>query len=230
MSEEHAAEPGIHQRREKAVERLMESFANDVLEMDEFERRLDLANRSQTSAELDSLLADLPTTSNVPMRREDASVAPRHYDVVPAEQVQERSLVVACMGGAERTGRWVPARRTNVITVMGGATLDFREAMLGPGVTEVWTFSMMGGVDIVVPPDMAVEVDGFALMGGFSFDSNEPVMRSPDQPLLRIRGMAVMGGVEVGVRDVGETAREARRRRRLEKKLRRRLKSGRKDA
>jgi uncharacterized protein DUF1707/cell wall-active antibiotic response 4TMS protein YvqF len=227
MSEGKAPEPGIQVRRQKAVDRLMESFANDVMEVEEFERRVDLAHRAGTTAALDALLADLPSNSGVPMRQEDASLAPRQLEMVPVDQVRERSVVVACLGGTERKGRWVPARRSNVVTIMGGASLDFREALMGPGVTEMWIFTMMGGVEIIVPPGMPVEVDGVALMGGFDFDSNEPTARSPDQPLLRIRGMAVMGGVEVAVRDVGETSRDARRRRKLEKKLRRRLKSGR---
>lgn len=230
MTEGHSLEPGIKRSREQAVERLMEHFANDVLEVDEFERRVDVAHRSATSAELDELLSDLPTlTANVPVRQTDSSLVPRPITMVPAHDVRERSLVMACLGATERKGRWIPARRSNVFTVMGGATLDFREAMMGPGVTEVWIFALMGGVEIIVPPGMPVEVDGLALMGGFNFDSNEPEVRDPDQPLLRIRGMAVMGGVDVVVRDIGETSRDARRRRRFEKKLRRRLKSGRED-
>jgi DUF1707 SHOCT-like domain/Cell wall-active antibiotics response LiaF, C-terminal len=227
MSDGRVPEAGIQRRREQAVERLMENFANDVLDVDEFERRVDLAHRSETGSELDALLADLAVA--VPMRQADASLAPRPLETVPAEHVRERSFLLACLGGYERKGRWIPARRNNVLTFMGGASLDFREAMLGPGVTEIWIFTMMGGAEIIVPPGMAVEVDGFALMGGFDFDSNEPVLRSPDKPLLRIRGMAVMGGVEVAVREVGETSREARRRRKLEKKRRRQLKSGRGD-
>ncbi len=230
MTEQRSLEPGIQQSREKAVERLMENFANDVLDIEEFERRVDLAHRSATSAELDKLLSDLPSaTANVPMRQTDASLEPRPVAMVPAHDVRDRSLVMACMGGTERKGRWIPARRSNVFTVMGGASLDFREAMMGPGVTEVWVFALMGAVEIIVPPGMPVEVDGFALMGGFNFDSNEPDVRNPDQPLLRVRGMAVMGGVDVVVREIGETSRDARRRRRLEKKLRRRLGPGGKD-
>jgi len=230
MTDGQFPEPGVQGRREQVVERLMENFANDVIDLDEFERRIDIAQRSATAAQLEELVVDLPSGSSVQMRQADASLEPRQMVTVPAHQVQERGFVMACMGGTDRKGRWVPARRTNVVTFMGGVALDFREAMLGPGVTEVWTFSMWGGVDIVVPPGMAVEVDGFALMGGFDFDSNEPGTRHADQPILRIRGMAVMGGVSVTVREVGETTGDARRRRKLERKLqkqqRRRLKSG----
>ena len=227
MTEREGPEPGIEARREAAVERLMEHFANDDLEVEEFERRLDVANRCDTAAELDRLLADLPEARTPAVRQADASVDIRPTEMVRGDRVRDRSLIMSVMGGTDRKGRWIPARRSNVIALMGGVALDFREAMMAPGVTEVWIFTMWGGVEIIVPPGLPVEVDGLAILGGFDFDSNEPVDRTPDEPLLRIRGMAVMGGVEVTVRRVGESARDARRRRKLERKERRkRLRSG----
>ena len=47
---------GIESERERAVERLMEGFANDQLDMKEFERRVDAVNRSATKAELDAFV------------------------------------------------------------------------------------------------------------------------------------------------------------------------------
>ncbi len=78
----------------------------------------------------------------------------------------------------------------------------------------------MGGVQIIVPPTLQVEASGFAIMGGF-----EPVDRVPDNPdpatpVLRIRGFAMMGGVVIEMRLPGESEREARKRRKLERKRR----------
>ena len=101
---------------------------------------------------------------------------------------------------------------------MGGFSLDFREAMLGPGVTDVNVFVLMGGGEIIVPPEMEVEVSGFAFMGGFDHETDEPLRPNPDRPILRIKGFAMMSGVGVEVRLPGETAREAKKRRRLERK------------
>jgi hypothetical protein len=141
--------------------------------------------------------------------------------------VKEKQFVVAILGGATRKGRWTPARTNYALAVMGGAELDFREAVLAPGVTDVQVFAMWGGIDIIVPPGMRVESHGLALMGGF--DHVEDVREGPDDPdapLLRITGVALMGGVEVTFRHPGESSREARRRVRAERK-RRRLERGR---
>ncbi len=202
---------GLKAARQRAVDTLMEHFANDILDMTEFERRLDVANRAANEAELPATDLPVPAPSVVPAR----GGAPV---VVSADRVKERAYMVSLMGGNSRTGRWVPARSNFAIGVMGGFSLDFREAMLGPGVTDVNVFVLMGGAEIIVPPAMSVEVSGFAFMGGFDHDTDEPIRRDPDRPTLRIRGFAMMGGVGVEVRLPGETARQAKKRRRLEKK------------
>jgi hypothetical protein len=145
--------------------------------------------------------------------------------VTSAAHVRQHELVVAIMGGAMRKGRWSPARTNVALSVMGGTHLDFREAILGPGVTDVKVFAMMGGVEIVVPPGINVESHGIGIMGGFDHvtDYGENAV---DAPTLRITGLALMGGVEITVRNPGESARDARRRRRLERKERRRLGRG----
>jgi hypothetical protein len=112
------------------------------------------------------------------------------------------------------------------IAVMGGLELDFREALLPPGETEVWIFSLMGGAEIIVPPGLTVESDGVAILGSFEHVEDAEVQRDPTSPVLRVRGFSVMGGVEISVRYPGESPREAKRRRRDRRKERRRLKRG----
>ena len=110
---------------------------------------------------------------------------------------------------------------------MGGAELDFREAALAPGVTEVKVFSLLGGVEVIVPPGLNVECRGIALLGGFEHLADAEMHPDPHAPTLRITGLALMGGVHVSVRHSGETSSDARRRRKLERRdRRRRLRGG----
>lgn len=216
---------GVGERRKQVIDDLMEHFANDVLDLAEFERRLDVANSSRTLEELNGLLTDLATPTAL-MR--SAKLTPARGGssvVVSSDDVRAHSLMIAVCGGTSRKGRWVPARRNTAIGVMGGVQLDFREAMLGPGVTEVTVFACMGGVEIIVPPEMAVEVDGMAILGGFDNETDTVLNRDPDQPLLRVKGLVVLGGAEVAVRLPGESARDAKKRKRLERRELRELKS-----
>jgi hypothetical protein len=210
--------------RKSVIDALSDHFADDRLTVEEFERRLDLAHQAQSTAELDELLADLPTAPNSLARRA-ASLAARSggHEVADPDRVKDREIVVAVMGGNGRRGRWAPARHSVVMAVMGGAELDFRDAVMPPGVTEVQIYAFWGGVDILVPPDMHVESTGFAVLGGFDHAAEDAVEPSPGAPSLRITGIAVMGGVDISVRRPGETARDARRRRRLERREQRKL-------
>jgi hypothetical protein len=205
--------------RQKAIDALCEHFANDALSVDEFERRVDRAHKAESMDEIKKLLADLPS-GDLPVRQENVpgTAIERPQAAIPASRVKERGFMLAALGGVERKGRWIPARQNYSFSILGGMVLDFREALLPPGETEVWVFAAMGGVEIVVPPGLPVECDGFALLGGFDYGEEAMVVPDPDTPLLRIRGFCLMGGVEVTTRHPGETAREAKRRRKFEKK------------
>jgi hypothetical protein len=199
------------------VDALCEAFAADAVSMEEFERRVEVAHRAETEAELRELLADLSTSANLPATSNAA------HSMVPMERVKDYAVVAGVLGGGIRRGSWTAARTNWAVAVMGGCELDFREAALPPGVTEVKVFAMWGGVEIVVPPDIQVECSGLGIMGGFEHLETTPSSASPDAPIIHVTGVAIMGGVEVSVRHPGESGRDAKRRLRDERRTRKRL-------
>lgn len=209
----------LEQARQSVIVQLTEHFAADNLSVDVLEDRLDVAHRAATLEELRALVSDLPA-----IRPGQPVAGPRTY-VSPSTgtHVAERQFIVGIMGGAERKGVWTPARETIVVALMGGAELDFREARMPPGVTEVNIFAIMGGAEIIVPPGVQVDMSGFALMGGFSQTGYAPPPTDPDAPVLRIGGFAFMGGVEINVRYPGERPRDAKHREKLERAEQKRL-------
>ena len=213
-SQEGALSP---EERQATVDRLCAHFARDAMNTTELERRLDIAYAARTRAELVALERDLPA---VPAPSPVASVP-----VDPAGRVQENDLIVSIWGATERKGSWVPPRHLTAITVMGGTDLDFRQAAFATETVSVRLLALMGGVDIVVPPGVRVEWGGIALMGGVAMP--EPVTPpAPDAPVIRLSGLVCMGGVDVVERHPGESARDARKRIRRDRKARRRLASG----
>jgi hypothetical protein len=215
MSSETEGGQGLNQTRQVTIDALCEHFANDAMEMDEFERRVDVAHRATTTDELKELLRDLPG-GKVPAVKGGATapVTGSHWSLAHPDQVKDQEFVVAILGGSSRKGRWSPARKNYAMAVFGGTELDFREAVLAPGVTEVRVFALWGGVEIVVPPELNVESHGLALLGGFEHAGSDTGDADPGAPTLRITGVALMGGVEVSVRLPGESSRDARRRHR----------------
>ncbi len=201
--------------RAKAIDRLTDHFERDDLDVAEYETRLGRAHRAETVEEVDRLFADLPATEPTAAAVEaQVALTPRApAALAPARQT---GVAVAVMSGARRHGDWTPPRRLWAVAFMGGVELDFREARLPPGVTDVDVVAVMGGVEIIVPPQLAVDVRGFGFMGGFEEVERAPAIADPDVPVLRVRGFALMGGVEVHTRLPGESAHEARRRVRQE--------------
>lgn len=214
-------------QRERTVVALCDHFARDHLTLEEFERRLDVANRALTVPELDSLLSDLPATTTTSTTSAPAPTPGPAMGPAPTSHIRDQQTLVAVMGGVERRGRWQPARNTLAVCVMGGAMLDFREVQLPPGETEVTVVCIMGGAEIIVPPGMNVDTGGLAFMGGFAHRHDLPPSSDPNAPLLRITGFALMGGVDLQVRNPGESAGDANRRRKDERRRLREERRGR---
>ena len=208
----------LRDRREQVIEWLSDQFARDALELDEYERRIDLAHQATSVAALDELVKDLdmPPSATEAVAPGEA-LAPRPVEQSPMPRTR-RKRVIAIMGGVERKGRWVVPEHVRVIAVMGGISLDFREALLAPGVTHVHVVALMGGVEIMVPPHVAVECEGLAIMGGFEEVHRAPAVPDPDRPTLMITGFAVMGGVEIKTRLPGESSWQAWKRERRERR------------
>lgn len=205
MSDPPTSAVALRLRRDRCIEKLCEHFAQDHLQAEELEQLIDQAHRATSLAELDALLADLPGLA-ASSAVAPTSPSPSSSFFAPTGRDRDVDTIAAIMGGAERKGSWRPARQTSVLAVMGGVCLDFREATLQPGLTELTVLAMMGGVEIVVPPGIHVESSGVGIMGGFEHSGSGRFPVDSSVPVLRVTGLAFMGGVEIRQRRPGELA------------------------
>ena len=190
-------------KRQWVMDALCEAYAQDQLGPEELERRLDQANRVRSELELRALLADLvlaagtgPTLPAV----SGSQVGPRGVrksdavSRIDPGQVPNRQFSVGFWSGRVRRGSWIPARRITALALQRGVELDFREAVFGPGQIDLHAIAVMGGIQIIVPPNLHVETSGFAILGGLEDRSEYRSSQHPNEPMLKIRGFAVMGG------------------------------------
>lgn len=177
------------ERRETVVQTLSNHFAAGRIELEDLELRLDIAMRAQTLQDLDRALDGL-----------DVAAAPAHGTALAEPPViagdRASRWSVAVMSGVKKTGRWYLAPVHRAVAFMGGGTLDLREAQFTAEVTEIRVRAVMGGFEVIVPPDLPVQVRGFGVMGAV-VDKTSPA----EQPRVIIRAFALMGGVEVKVRE-----------------------------
>jgi len=181
--------------REQVIQSLGEHFAQDRLTLDEYERRVQEAWRVPSTEELMSLTRDLalpvPASANPKPALAD--------DPAGLEHAPKTRRFLAFLSGVGRMGRWEVPAKVRAVAVMGGIDLDLRQAVLTAPVTEITITAIMGGVSVKVPAGVRLESEGSAILGGFADQVIEPQSQDPNAPIVRVRGIAILGGVETRV-------------------------------
>lgn len=194
-----SGEPIDEVQREGAIDALRRAAGDGIIDLEEFGERAGSVYAADHLDEIRAVLADLPSAdlpvlAQVPDPHDTTSALPPPPPRPPAPS-PDSQYVVAVMSGADRSGRWTVKAQVNVVAVMGGCKLDFRHAELSSPVTQINAVSLMGGIEIIVPEGVPVEVDGFVLMGGV--DNKTRTEAAPGRPILRVTAFGVMGGVSV---------------------------------
>jgi len=102
---------------------------------------------------------------------------------------------VAIMGGVNRKNTSQAFHGGEVTAVMGGAEIDLTQATPVPEGAVLELFAMWGGIEITVSGDWTVENRVTPLMGGS--EDTRKVLGTDGKKRLILKGLAVMGGVEV---------------------------------
>jgi DUF1707 SHOCT-like domain/Cell wall-active antibiotics response LiaF, C-terminal len=179
--------------REHVAEALREAAAEGRLNLEELNERLDQVFAARTYAELEPITADLPMTvlkRGVPQETRTGSFGINRYG---GEATDHTALAI--LGGFSRKGSWVVPPVMSAVAIMGGGELDLREARFAERVVTIHVTAIMGGIEITVPDDARVEVNGIGIMGGF--DHRAAGEGSADGPTIIIDGLAFWGGVEI---------------------------------
>lgn len=135
------------------------------------------------------LLLVLRSAARQPPR--DKAAAADGRDVDPA---QENTVNTTTVLGAYRRRMATQSFGGGDITViMAGCDLDLRQASID-GVAVLTVFALMGGINIKVPTDWTVELEGVPILGGFEDSTLRP--RDAGKRLV-VRGYAIMGGLDL---------------------------------
>jgi hypothetical protein len=180
--------------RDTAAAVVNNALAEGRLTAEEHSDRLDAIYSAKTHAELVPLLEDLPAAGSSAA----GTAAPATRPAGQLARSGRGSRIVAIFSGASRKGGWHAEPVIEVLAVFGGVDLDFRDAVLpGPEVVLRAT-AVLGGVDVVVPPEMRiVDGGGVAILGGRDIAGASAESAGPDAPVLRIEGTCVLGGIDV---------------------------------
>jgi len=109
----------------------------------------------------------------------------------PADHID----ATAILGSVKRVSGSQGFSGGDITAVLGACELDLRQSLLAEEGAEIDVFTLFGGVEVIVPDDWEIVLAGTAILGAFE-DSTRQIP-GPRLKRLVIRGLAVMGGVEV---------------------------------
>jgi hypothetical protein len=120
---------------------------------------------------------------------------------------------VAIMSGVERKDSW-EVINGSYLALMGGIELDLRQAQIPEETIHMSATAFMGGINIIVPPELAVDCEGTAMLGGVEFfkKSSGGIISNLHESQGDVKGIKVvriscfvaMGGVTVKSAALGE--------------------------
>jgi hypothetical protein len=167
--------------RDAATQRLQAAFAEHRLTDDEFDERVRHALVARTTTDLDSLTADLPVATPTLLIASGSGRKPGRF-------------AIALKSSISRAGRWTLPGRFLSVVYKGGGLLDLRAAQLTSEETTITALSYKSRTEILVPPGVRVELGG---TGVSATGDAWPAALPPGAPVLRIRGVAYKGSIEV---------------------------------
>jgi hypothetical protein len=179
--------------REQVAEILREAAGEGRLGLDELDERLNAVYAAKTYAELEPVIQDLPHSRTAPAPVAAPASAGKTVSRIGGEPTS--SAAIAVMGGFSRKGAWVVPAEFTAAAIMGGGELDLREAKFAEPVVTINAYAIMGGIAIIVPDDVDVQVTGIGLMG--AFEHGPTGTGHPGAPKIIIKGLAFWGGVDI---------------------------------
>lgn len=173
--------------RHRVAEVLRDAAGEGRIDLDELDERLELTWAARTYADLVPITADLHAAPHVPP-------VPRASGVPAVGHASS----VAILGECKRRGVWhVPAHHA-AFSLMGSITLDLRQAVLAARETTINASAIMGDVKIVIPAHMHAVVEGTPIMGDYGQGKDKVAADlGPDSPVIVVKGLALMGSVQV---------------------------------
>jgi hypothetical protein len=185
--------------RHQVAEVLRRAAGEGRLDLEELDERLEATFRAKTYGDLVPITADLPvrTSDVLPAVPQATPPAVGHVGspVVPAATYTSS---VSVLGDCTRRGVWRMPQEHTAFAFLGSVTLDLREAVFEAREVTVNAVSILAGVDVVVNAGTQVVVDGVGVMGDFNQARDKVAAElSPTSPVVRVKGMALLGSVTV---------------------------------
>ena len=165
--------------REAVVARLQKAVGEGRIDLDEFGQRADAAYTAVSRAELDVLLADLPTDAPPPVE-------------IVGQRPQEE--VTSVFGDVKMAVGTAPPKRVG--TVFGDVRLDLRGLRTHADRIDLYLSTVFGDIDVIVAEGVDAELHGRTVFGDRKVQL-APVQRLAGTPLVVVHAKAIFGDLKL---------------------------------
>lgn len=169
------------QEREQCLEVLKSAMAEGMLDVAEFDERCARATAARTRGELAELLADLPVAGGAGQ---------------VTESEEDTAEFTGTFSPLKRTGSWHVPRKLVIRKNLGSTELDFTETQIEHPVVDIELEINAGSVELRVPDEASVDLDGVQLMAASAQEHRKTAPRN-GKPHFRITGKLRFGSLEV---------------------------------
>lgn len=207
---------GLPKHREKVIDAISEAFANNDLDIEEYERRLELAHDAKSIQDLRQAVYDFPQVETLvpsPVKNNTSQQQNRtnpfapstrpDYSPSPAETFRrsfEELDFISLIGDRKINSTDVVKPNLKIVTGIGDTIVDLREVSYTHSFVRIEYFCAIGNLKIRVPHNAQVNKKMFVLIGdskrrqiGKSFikkflgiNKNKPLNYDPNQPVLQV--------------------------------------------
>lgn len=168
---------GVPKIRKKVIDMLNSAFSTGDLELEEYERRIELAEKAKTINQLEEIIKDFPEELNKSINSSD---------------IADKKDVVFTIIGDREVSVEDNSNKINAITVIGDLSLDFTDTKFNQKVLKTKVFSFMGDTIIKIPKDMKVKRKFFTLIGDIKYKKAKNTQDKYNKILI-INGFKLIG-------------------------------------
>lgn len=185
----------IEKVRDEVIDTLIYNYSHGIISDQAFERRLDQAMASNNHQEIFDLAKDLEKPKDEQFNAEKE----RQFNVnYSAGNSEDPETIINILGGSNRSGQWTVPKEVRIVSILGGADIDFTDAIFTTPNVTVKIFCLLGGDNIYVPENVNVISKAFCILGGI--DNTAPSIASRQAPTITIEGLVLFGGLDIKIK------------------------------
>ncbi len=169
QSNQHSAQNsrtvfGLPKKREQVLNLLQEAFANNDLEVDDYEKRLDVAHNAKSLEELQFAVYDFPQVQTL-FPQQTANTGTRPPSATPVYAEHDR--FITAIGNQNIVANDINSPSIKMLSAIGDSAIDLRQIATKHSHIVIESYSGIGNLKILVPANSIIKKSILIVLGEF---------------------------------------------------------------